>query len=635
MSPEQKVRRKLRAILSADVKGYSILMADDEAFTIKILKEYREIMFGCIEQFSGRVVDSPGDNVLAEFSSAVEAVQCAVEIQNKLNRENERLVEGKRLEFRIGVNIGDVVQDEGRIYGDGVNVASRIEGLADPGGVCLSRSAYDQIKKKLGFGFEYLGEHPVKNISEPVRVYKVLMDTEDEGKLIGEGPKRAKKKLILPVIILAAIVITSLVWYFIQGIIKPDIEPASVANMALPLPDKPSIAVLPFTNMSGDAEQEYFSDGMTEDLITDLSKISGLFVIARNSVFTYKGKPVTIGQVAEELGVRYVLEGSVRRSGNQIRINAQLIDATTGGHLWAERYDSQMDNIFTLQDGITQKIVSALELKLTDKEEAQTVSHETDNPEAYDAFLKGWAHYRKKTFKDAKPAISHFEKAIDIDSNYSQAYAALAGVYWDIVQNWWYDIIFFNPDECRTRAKDLLEKSMKNPTALSYQVSSSMYIYQRKHEMAITDAEQAIALDPNDPECHAAMAVALVYSGRADESLTYIKKAMRLDPHYPPYYLKILGLSYFGMDKYKESATSFERFLERSIEYSIAIEILVASYAYLGKTEKAKAMVEKWRKINHGREINVMIGRIYASYAYKNNEDFVRLEKGLKKAVTD
>lgn len=363
MSSEQKVIRKLRAILSADVKGYSILMADDETFTIKTIKEYRSIMSHSIEQHNGRVVDSPGDNLLAEFASAVDAVKCAVEMQKLLKNENDRLVEEKRLEFRIGVNIGDVIQDENRIYGDGVNIASRIEGLADPAGICVSRSAYDQIKKKLGFGFEYLGEHSVKNISEPVRVYKVVTDNEDTGKLIKEQPKRVEKKWILPTIIVAVITGALVAWFIAQSTIKLDIEPASIDKMALQLPDKPSIAVLPFTNMSGDADQEYFSDGMTEDLITDLSKISGLFVIARNSVFTYKGKPVKIGQVAEDLGVRYVLEGSVRRSGNQIRINAQLIDATTGGHLWANRYDGQMDNIFALQDGITQKIVSALEVK--------------------------------------------------------------------------------------------------------------------------------------------------------------------------------------------------------------------------------------------------------------------------------
>ena len=340
---QDKVIRKLRAILCADVKGYSLLMADDEAFTIKTLKEYRNIMSVHIQQHTGRVVDAPGDNMLAEFASAVEAVQCAVEIQKALNMKNENFPEDKRLQFRIGVNIGDIVQDGDSIYGAGVNVAARIEGLADPGGVCISRNAYDHIKDKLKLGYEYLGEHEVKNIKDPVRVYKVLLDPEDAGKLIGEEPTRIRKKWVVPVVIVAAIILTSLAWYFIQGVIKPDIEPASLDRMAYPLPDKPSIAVLPFDNMSGDPEQGYFSDGLTEQIISALSKVAYLFVIARNSTFTYKGKPVKMQQVAEELGVRYVLEGSVQKAGDRVRITVQLIDALKGHHLWSERYDRKSE----------------------------------------------------------------------------------------------------------------------------------------------------------------------------------------------------------------------------------------------------------------------------------------------------
>ena len=352
MPSKQNTTRKLKAILSADVKGYSLLMADDEVHTIQTLKAYRSLMSDLIQQHSGRVVDNPGDNLLAEFSSAVDAVDCAVQIQKKLKKENVKFVKDRRLEFRIGINIGDVVQDGDRIYGSGVNVAARIEGLAEPGGVCVSRNAYDHIKDKLKFGYEYLGDHEVKNIKDPVRVYKVLIDPEDAGKLLGEKPGTAKKKRLLVVAVVAAIVVTSIIWYFIQSANKPEIEPASIEKMAYDLPEKPSIAVLPFVNMSGDPEQEYFSDGMTEDLITDLSKISDLFVIGRNSTFTYKGKPIKIRQVAEELGVRYVLEGSVRKIENTVRINAQLIDATTGGHLWSERFDEEMVNIFSLQDRI-------------------------------------------------------------------------------------------------------------------------------------------------------------------------------------------------------------------------------------------------------------------------------------------
>jgi len=320
MSIEQKVTRKLRAILSADAKGYSLLMSDDEVFTIQTLKAYREFMSNLIKQYSGRVVDSPGDNLLAEFPSAVDAVECAVDIQKRLKKENDRFVENKRLEFRIGVNIGDVVQDGDRIYGSGVNVAARIEGISNPGGICISRSAYDQVKDKLDFTFEYVGEHEAKNIKEPVRVYKVLLDSESPKPLGDEPPE---------------------------------------------IPEKPSIAVLPFDNMSGDPSQEYFSDGLSEQIITGISRIRELFVVARNSTFTYKGKAINVQQVGKELGVRYVLEGSVQKSSERVRITAQLIDAITGHHLWAETYDRDLKDIFAIQDEITMNIMNALQIELT------------------------------------------------------------------------------------------------------------------------------------------------------------------------------------------------------------------------------------------------------------------------------
>jgi len=277
---ETNVTRKLRAILSADVKGYSLLMADDEAFTVKTLKAYRSLMSKQIEQHAGRVVDAPGDNLLAEFASVVDAVQCAVEIQRILKDKNEVLPLDKRLEFRIGVNIGDVIQDGESLYGEGVNIAARIEGLTDPGGVCISRNAYGQISNKLDYGYEYLGEHSVKNITNPIRVYKILMDTKDAGKLIGEKPTRKPKKYVLPLVVLAAIILTSIIWHFYQKATTPEFEPVSIENMAFPLPNIPSIAVLPFDNMSNDPKQDYFSDGISENIITTLSKVRDMFVIS-------------------------------------------------------------------------------------------------------------------------------------------------------------------------------------------------------------------------------------------------------------------------------------------------------------------------------------------------------------------
>jgi TolB-like protein/class 3 adenylate cyclase len=406
----QKVKRKLTAILSADVEGYGRLMGEDEESTVRTLTTYREIMSGLIQQYRGRVVDYPGDNILAEFTSVVDAVQCGVEIQQVLKARNAALPESRRMEFRIGVNLGDVIEEGERIYGDGVNIAARLEAMAEGGGVCISGSAYDQIKNKLALGYEYLGEKEVKNIAEPVRVYKAQIEpvAKRAGKKAGLGRWRWAVLSVATVLVIGAGIVA--VWNFYFRPSPPSVEPASVEKMKFPLPDKPSLAVLPFTNMSDDPKQEYFSDGLSEDLITDLSRISGLFVIARNSTFAYKGKAMKIRQVAEELGVRYVLEGSVRKADNRVRINVQLIDATTGHHLWAQRYDGEMVDVFNLQDEITRKIIAALEVKLKGDRQEQDSRKGTDNIEAYDAFLQGWKHYRRSTTEDWGKAISYLKK---------------------------------------------------------------------------------------------------------------------------------------------------------------------------------------------------------------------------------
>ncbi len=422
------MERRLAAILAADVVGYSRLMEADEEATVSTLSTYREIIEGLVASHHGRVFGSAGDSVIAEFASPVEAVRCSVDIQRELEAHNVNLAEDRRMRLRIGVNLGDVIVEGDNLLGDGVNIAARLETLADPAGISLARSVFDQVKKQLNLGYEYLGEHEVKNIAEPVQVYRVLTEPEAAGKVIGET-KRAThswKRVALAAAVVVLIGVAGAVTWLRPW--EPRIEPASVEHMAFPLPDRPSIAVLPFTNMSGDPEQDYFADGITDDLITDLSKISGLFVIARNSSFSYKGQQVKVRQVAEDLGVRYVLEGSVRRAGDQVRINAQLIDATTGGHLWADRYDGTLANVFALQDEVIGKIVSALAVNLAVNEEAQRAQFETDHSEAYDAFLQGWAHYQLRTPDDLAKSVPYFEEAIRVDGGYTRAHAALAAV---------------------------------------------------------------------------------------------------------------------------------------------------------------------------------------------------------------
>jgi TolB-like protein/class 3 adenylate cyclase len=371
----EKFKRKLAAILSADVKGYSRLMGEDEEGTIRTLNAYKEVMTGFIRKHEGRVVGTAGDSVLAEFASVVDAVRCAVAIQEELKDRNKDLPEDRRMEFRIGINLVDVVEEGETIYGDGVNIAARLESLAEAGGICISGTAYDQIKNKLAFSYDYVGEQAVKNIKEPVRVYKVRMEPEVASPKVGREKKIGGKRLsraamaIIVVIVIAGAVI---LYQFVLCPSPPKMEVASKEKMAYPLPDVPSIAVLPFVNTSEDPKQEFLCDAMTEDIITALSKVPRLVVIARNSTSTYKGKAVKVKQVSEELGVRYVLEGSLQRSGDRVRITAQLIDALTGHHLWAERYERDMKDIFALQDEITIKILTGVQVKLTGERLAGT-----------------------------------------------------------------------------------------------------------------------------------------------------------------------------------------------------------------------------------------------------------------------
>jgi TolB-like protein/class 3 adenylate cyclase len=495
---EDRAKRKLTAILSADVKGYSRLMQEDELLTIRTLEDYRELMAEIIRKYRGRVVDSPGDNLLAEFASVVDAVESAVEIQKNLEAKNAELPENRRMEFRIGINLGDVVEEGERIYGDGVNIAARIEGLADGGGICISRTAFGQVKNKLNLGYEYLGEHSVKNIAEPVRVYRVLMGPEVAGKVIGEKkPKQWRWAAIGGVVVLIIVAVALAIWNFY---FRPAFEPASVEKMAYPLPEEPSIAVLPFTNMSGDPKQEYLSDGITEQIIATLSKVPKMFVIARNSTFVYKGKPVKVGQVGEELGVKYVLEGSVQKSGDRVRITAQLIDTTKGHHLWAEHYDRNLSDIFALQDEIAKKVITALQVELTEGEKARLWAKGTENKEAWLKFLKGFEHYRQRNPDDLILARQFFEEAIALSL-----------------------------DELHPGVHTLL---------------AWVYLNKGQYENGIAACERAVALYPNHNISLFFLGVALSVSDRPHEAIPYFERALRLNPKDPVPALYGLGDTY-------------------------------------------------------------------------------------------
>ena len=586
---EDRLPRKLAAILYADVAGYSRLTGADEEGTHRRLSAYLDTITALIDKHHGKVMHFAGDAVLADFGTVSDALTCAAAVQQDLKLRNQDLPEERKVQFRIGVNLGEVIVDRDEIYGDGVNVAARLENLAQPGGVCISESVRSAVGKKLPLDYEFLGEQTVKNITEPVRAYRVLLESDVR---VPKPHIATKRKQIITAAVAGGIVLAvigALTWF------KPwqfREEPASVEQMALPLPEKPSIAVLPFINLSGDPEQEYFSDGMTDDIITDLSKISSLFVIARNSSFAYKGKTPDVRNVARELGVRYVLEGSVRRVEDQVRINAQLIDATTGGHLWADRYDGSMTDIFALQDKVTKKIVNALSVNLTAEETARSFRHEGVSAEAYDAFLKGWAHYRLQNPDNIAAAVSAFERAIALNPGYAYAHAALAASYWEAWEKGWVDKLNTSSFLATKQVKKHLEQAMKAPTPLAYWVASKIAATQGKYKDAIREAKRAIALDTNDSAGYAALASALILAGRPAESADAIQQAMRLDPHYPPDYLVTLGQAQFGMDRINDAAATLEQAVERAPEDEQAWVYLAAVYGHLGKTQEGQVAVE-------------------------------------------
>ena len=588
-------KRKLTAILSADVIGYSRLMRDDEDATVSDLAAHRVLVTVIIQQYNGRVVDSPGDNILAEFASVVDAVNGAIKIQHEIKKRNTDTPRDRRMEFRIGINLGDVIGEDERIYGDGVNIAARVEGLATAGGIAISGTVYEHIKDKLSLGYHYLGEQNVKNIPEPVRVYRILTDPKEAGKMIGaEKPNAGKWRWAVP----AAIAITILVVGSISiwnVFLRSANEVSSLEKLALPLPDKPSIAVLPFENLSDDPEQDYFSDGLTEDLITDLSKISGLFVIARNSSFAYKGKAVNIAVVGRELGVQYILEGSVRKAGDTVRITAQLVDTTTGGHLWAHRYDRELKDIFTLQDDVTQKIVAALAVKVTEDEQKRLLRRYTDNMEAYDYYMRGLEYFSKLTKETNILARQMLQRAIDLDPQFAAAYALLGLAHsQDWTQGW------SQGPQPLEHAFELAQKAiaLDETLPLGYAILGEVYLHKKKHEKAIAAQPKAIALSPNDADGIGGLGGILTWAGRPEETIGLAKKAMRLNPMYPTEYLWNLGHAYYMMGRIEEAVETLNRARDRSPEYIPVIAYLAASYAELGRMEEARTQAAQFIRLS-------------------------------------
>jgi TolB-like protein/class 3 adenylate cyclase/cytochrome c-type biogenesis protein CcmH/NrfG len=579
------VRRRLAAILCADVVGYSRLMGVDEAGTLAGLKGLRrDLVDPKVATYGGRIFKTTGDGFLAEFPSAVNAVRFAMDMQAALGEGSAGRPEDRRIAFRIGINVGDVIVEDDDLYGDGVNVAARLESLAEPGGVCVSANVVEQVRNKIEAGFADLGEQRVKNIAEPIRIYR-----------LAPGKGRAHE--------------------------APRTPPPSFSASA----DRKSIVVLAFENMSRDPEQEYFSDGIAEDIITDLSKISGLFVIARNSAFAYKGKAINLQQVSRELGVRYVLEGSVRKAGARVRVTAQLIDGTTGGHVWAERYDRDLSDIFAVQDELTKEIVSALALKLTDDERRRLSRRGTDNVEAYDLFLRGreliWLHTQTATYEGRKL----LERATALDPAFAAAYAFLGFSYMHDYINQWGD----DPEGALQRGGVLARKAadLDASEAQAHFVLSAYSLWTRDHERAIAAAGRVLALDPNFVAGQVALALALTYAGRALEALPIFDEALRRDPHYPDTYLHFLSQAYFQVGRYEDAVAAALQRIERNPGTDASRALLAASYGHLGRIVEGRAAWQEVRRVNPAYSLE----QRRQVLPYKNPADFDLMVEGIRK----
>ncbi len=632
---EEEFKRKLSAILSADVEGYSRLMDQDEEATIRTLTAYRSTITDLVQQYRGRVVDMPGDNILAEFTSVVDAVNCAVEIQRELAEHNAKFSEDRRMHFRIGVNLGDVVEEENRIYGDGVNIAARVESMAEAGGICLSGGAYDQVANKLGLEYENLGEHQVKNISTPIRVYRVLSFPGVAAHRVVQAKEAVGKKWRKAVLAVVAVLLIVgggfLGWNYYQ---QRSIE-AAVAlfeeEAAFPLPDKPSIAVLPFDNLSGDPKQDYFADGMMDNIITQLYKIPDLFVIAKTSSLTYKGKAVKVQQVGRELGVRCVLEGSVQKAGDRIRINAQLIDAVTGNHLWAEIYDRELKDVFAVQDEITRKIVTEMGVKLVWGEAMRSLRHATDNHQAADYYLQADKFFNRFEKESIARARELLLKAIELDPKYARATAYLGYTHLINARLGWVR----DRAQSFKMAEELARRAVviDDHTYLGHALLARIYLQKRLFDQAIAEAERTLEVEPGNAMAMALMGYTMVHVGMPDEGLVLLRKAMRLAPYPPAHTITFAGHANYFLDRYEAAIIEYRKAITRQPQSAlgrIAWEWLITSYMELGRDEEARAVARKLLEQHPNFSIKTQIN--VQKQLYKDQSIFERRIELLRKA---
>ncbi|MET3597096.1 class 3 adenylate cyclase/TolB-like protein/Flp pilus assembly protein TadD [Mesorhizobium shonense] len=625
--------RKLSAILAADVVGYSSLMERDEAGTFERLRAGRKELFEPeIARHHGHIFKLMGDGMLAEFGSVVDAVECAVSLQRGLSERNASLPEAEHIQVRIGINLGEVIVDGDDRYGDGVNIAARLQQLAEPGGICVSGKVAKEVERKLAFTFESMGEQRVKNITEPVRAYRVLLDPAAAAKTLHarRQPRAWRFPVAAGVLVLALGL--AVAWW------QPWERPAQLAvpTVSEAADTRPSLVVLPFDNLSDDKEQEYLANGFTEDLTTALARVPGLFVFSPNAASAYKDKDPKPAEIAAALGVRYLLKGSIRRVGDDMRINAQLIDGSTSRHLWAERFDGRWADVFALQDRVVSSIAGALQLRLVSGAPA-TRAGGTGNPEAYEAYLKGMDIYNRiNTPEEFAQAVKYFQQAVQLDPDFGAAYAQLAWAYWDadvarVV------VMGLTTDLAQGKIYETLEAAARDPSPGYYQLVAELMVREHDSDDAVTVLLKSVALDPSDTWNYLSLANALNFNGRSTEVQSYLDAAARVDPNsWMDYRRYQAGLAEFGQEKFEDAVRSIEKMDLISADPRAkfyALQVLISAYGHLGRTDQAAAALETLRKVVARRwEWEPSQLMTQDSMVFKNTADIERLLAGLTKA---
>jgi adenylate cyclase len=608
------MERRLAAILAADVVSYSRLMGDDEAGTFARLKACRrELIDPAIEEFHGRIVKLMGDGTLVEFASVVDAVQCAAAIQRAMAKRDQDISEASRIRLRIGVNLGDVIVEGDDLYGDGVNIAARLEAIAEPGGICVSGTAFDHAMHKADVGFASLGEQRLKNIADPVRVYRILLEPGAAGRVVASTRKRGT--LLLLSGLAGALLVAGIAILFTWQSSAPT--------------ERPSIAVLPFANLGGDPKEAYFADGITEDLITDLAKLSGLDVIAGNSVFKYKDQPVVLPDVARDLGVRYVVEGSVKRSGDRIGVTLQLVDTVTGSHLWADRFERSTSDVFVVQDAVVRNIVEVLGIRPTEMERERMAHPPTTNLEAYDYYLRGEQAERTGLRPKLREALELYEKAIALDPSFAAAYAADARIAVYVWRNTYDDVL--STPVARKRAYEKAGRALElnQESSLPFAILAVLQVVDGKFEEAVASARRAAALGPGDVEAHVALSFVLTAAGLHAEAVAAIETAMRLDPELAANDLQVAGLTFLTQGDSARAIQAMERARTQAPGVDDVHALLAAAYATAGRMVEAKAEASEALRLSP----IISIGGQRMGYSYfRNNEDLETIVSAMRKA---